>query len=95
MTTVDGKEHLCAVIGTATFKRNYIADKVEEWVDEITTLSEIAKFAQQEAYTCFTSGYKHKLSYFMRTMPDLKENRTGKTEDLLSTRTSKKKSNPV
>lgn len=68
--TTKGKKHLGAVIGHIDFKNEFMTNKVNDWIDEITTLSEIAKFAPQEEYTCFTSGYKHKLGYFMRTLPD-------------------------
>jgi len=32
---------------------------------------EIAAFAPQEAYTCFTADYKNKLSSLMRTIPGI------------------------
>ena len=34
-------------------------------------LSQIAKIEPQAAYTCFISGYKHKLTYYMRTIPNI------------------------
>ena len=72
MITTEGQKHLGAVIGTKQFKVKYIEEKIETWIKEIVTLSKIAKFAPQEAYTCFIRGYKHKLCYSMRTLPDLK-----------------------
>jgi len=38
---------------------------------ELTTLSKIALFAPQEAYTCFTAGYKHKFRFYMKTIPGI------------------------
>ena len=47
---------------------------IDDWIRELTLLSEIALFAPQEAYTCFTAGYKHKLNFCMRTIPNIREN---------------------
>ena len=55
------------------YRKEYIHEKIEVWVRELTLFSEIAAFAPQEAYTCFTSGYKHKLNFCMRTIPGISE----------------------
>ena len=34
-------------------------------------LSTVAKSQPQAAYSAFVSGFKNKLSYFMRTIPDI------------------------
>ena len=34
-------------------------------------MSKIAKSEPQEAYSCFTAGFRHKVTYFIRTIPDL------------------------
>ena len=69
--TSDGRKHLGASIGSLSNRSQYINEKIDDWIREITLLSEIALFAPQEAYTCFTAGYKHKLSYYMRTIPNI------------------------
>ena len=69
--TKNGKRHLGAVIGSATYRDEYVSEKVIQWSDEIRLLSKIAKIEPQAAYSCFISGYKHKLSYCMRTIPDI------------------------
>ena len=56
-----------SIIGSKTFKERYIKDLVWKWCEELTKLSEIAKTQPQAIYAGFTSGYKHKYSYFMRT----------------------------
>ena len=71
--TKNGKKHLGATIGSMKYRKEYINEKIEVWVRELTLLSEIAAFAPQEAYTCFTSGYKHKLNFCMRTIPGISE----------------------
>ena len=70
--TSSGKRHLGAVIGSLSYKDEYMNEKVQNWSNEIKVLSEIAKIEPQSAFACFVSGYKHKLTYFMRTIPDIK-----------------------
>ena len=57
-----------SVTGSKTFKESYIKELVSKWCEELTKLSEITKTQRQAAYAAFTSGYKHKFSYFMRTV---------------------------
>ena len=54
------------------YQKEYINEKID-WIRELTLLTEIAAFAPQEAYTCFTSGYRHKLNFCMRTIPSTSE----------------------
>ena len=42
-------------------------------MSQLETLAEIAKSEPQSAYTAFTSGFKHRMTYFMRTIPNLQE----------------------
>ena len=52
---------LGSVIGSKTFKKeSYIKELVSKWCEELTK--------PQAVYAAFTSGYKHKFSYFMRTV---------------------------
>ena len=44
---------------------------VVKWINEINLLSDVALTQPQAAYACFVGGYKHKLTYFMRTIPDM------------------------
>ena len=39
-------------------------------------LSKIAKTEPQAAYAAFVSGFKHKLTYYIRTMPNIKQHLT-------------------
>ena len=64
----DGMRHLGA-IGTIEYRENYVTQKVSNWLDELNMLCDIARIEPQAAYSCFVSGYKHKLTYIMRTIP--------------------------
>ena len=82
--TTEVQKHLGAVIGSKSFKREFITVKVKKWMEELSMLSKVAKFAPHESYVCFTSGYKHKISYLMRTIPDMKDH-LKPIDDLIAT----------
>ena len=69
--TKEGKRHLGAVVGTEEYKIEYVNTKVNEWVKELKFLSKIATFYPQAAYCAFTSGYRQKFNYIIRTIPNI------------------------
>ena len=69
--TTAGERHLGAVIGSMQFKEKYVANQVGVWNEQLIVLSNIAEIEPQVAYVAFVSGFKHKLTYFMRTIPDI------------------------
>ena len=71
--TAAGERHLGAVIGSKEFRAKYCEEKIQTWIDEIIILSEIALTEPQAAYACFVSGYQHKFTYFIRTIPEMEE----------------------
>lgn len=68
-----GKRHLGAALGTQQYRENFINEKIQIWIKEITLLSQIAKIEPQAAYSAFISGYKHKITYFIRTLPNISQ----------------------
>ena len=60
--TTEEERHLGAVIGSEEYKRGYVNEAVEEWVSEVSSLSQIATTQPQAAYTCYVAGYQHKLT---------------------------------
>ena len=54
--TTEGKRHLGAAIGSNEFRVKYVIEKVDEWIDELKTLSAYAKSQQQAAYAAFCFG---------------------------------------
>ena len=66
--TTEGHRHLGSIIRSKAFKKSYIKEIVSKRCKELKKLSEIAKIQPQAAYVEFTSGYKHKFYYFMRTI---------------------------
>ena len=70
ITTV-GRKYLGGFVGTEAGKIDYVDSLMKEWIYQLQELCKIAKSEPQAAYTAFTSGFKHKLTYFLRTIPDL------------------------
>ena len=58
IVTKDGQRHLGAVIETEKFKE-YVEEKVSEWVKEMDVLSDMARTEPQAAYSAFTHGLQH------------------------------------
>ena len=71
--TNSGKRYLGSVLGTLSFKREYVNELVTQWISEIEVLNQIAKIEQQAAYCCFTTGFKHNVTYLMRTTSGIDE----------------------
>ena len=70
-STVKGERHLGAIVGSEIYKREYVNDLVKDWNSQLCILSIIAENQPQAVYSAFVSGFKNKLSYFMRTIPDI------------------------
>ena len=71
--TTEGKRHLGAALGSDSFVKSYAEDKVSEWCNEIRSLTKIATSQPQAAYAAFCHGERHRLTYFMRTIPGMAE----------------------
>ena len=69
--TVNGKRHLGAVIGSQEYRDEYVINKTDQIANEWNNLCEIAKLEPQAAYSCFVSGFKHKLNYILKTISDI------------------------
>ena len=58
--------YLGGAIGSTSFIEQFVGRKVQEWVDEIQTLSNIAKTQPHAAYAAFTHGLCSKWNYVLR-----------------------------
>ena len=72
--TTDGRKYLGGTIGKEEFKSTYIKSRVNEWVEQIQSLSEIAKCQPQCAYSGFIGGFVNKFTYHIRVIGNIKEN---------------------
>ena len=70
--TAEGKIHLSKVIGSTEYRDEYVKDLLKNWDNQLTILSTIAETQPQATYLAFASGFKSKLSYFLRTIPNIR-----------------------
>ena len=71
--TSEGRRHLGAVLGSRSYLEEYVGNKVETWVQEILKLSEFVMSQPQAAYAAFSFCVRHKWTYFLRTIPNIKD----------------------
>ena len=69
--TSTGKRHLGAVFGSQDYKDEYVNDLVASWKGELQTLAKIAESQPQAAYSAYIHGFKGKVTYFLRTIPNI------------------------
>ena len=71
--TTEGKRHLGAVIGTKKFKNEYMHDLVNNWVDDVKLLAEIAWSEPQSAYAAMAFAVQHRWKFAQRTISKIAE----------------------
>lgn len=71
--TTEGRKYLGGFVGTEEGSEKYVKSLMKDWLDELERLSKIAKSEPQAAYSAFTAGFRHKVTYFIRTIPNLEE----------------------
>ena len=71
--TTNGERHLGAVIGSNEYRKDYVDNKINSLVEQLKLLSKIAETEPQAAYSAFAAGFKHKLTYILRTIPNISE----------------------
>ena len=72
--TADGQPVLGSPIGTSTFISAFVKEKVQEWVDELEVLTNIADGQPHAAYSALTHGLYSKWNYITRTTPGIEHN---------------------
>ena len=68
-----GQRHPGAAIGTSNFCAQYAAVKVIKWWNELHRLADFAKTQPHAAYSAFTHGILSRYTFFMRTIPAMRE----------------------
>ena len=66
------KTHLGAIIGSTEYRDHYVKDLVKDWDNQLTILSNIAETQLQAVFLAFATGFKSKLKYFLRTIPNMR-----------------------
>ena len=65
-----GRKYLGSYIGTAIDKSDYANKAMNCWIEELKVLCRIARSEPHAAYTCFVSGFRHRITYLTRVIPD-------------------------
>ena len=71
--TMEGKRHLGAVVGSLTFKSEYVKELIDGWIEELKNLNKIARVEPHVAYSAYIFGFQHKFTYFLRTIPNISD----------------------
>ena len=66
--TTEGQRYLGAAIGTSEYKENYVKDKVQTWMKELSELTEISKCEPQLCFAAYIFSLSKRWIYLMRTM---------------------------
>ena len=69
--TSAGRPHLGAALGTPTYMDQFVAERVDQWSNEVRLLSAIATTQPHTAFAAFTHGLSSKWSYLSRTLPNM------------------------
>ena len=69
--TSDAKKHLGAWLGDKSSVIDHLKTKIDEWINTIVLISEVAKSQPHAAYSAFTNGIISQWLYTMRTSPDV------------------------
>ena len=70
---INSWKYLGSVIGTVTFKKQFVDELITQLISEIEVLSQIAKKELQAGYCCFTTFVKDEVAYLVRRKPNRNE----------------------
>ena len=71
--TTQGRRYLGAAIGSADFVPLFVNDKVKEWSDELSGLSEIGLTQPHASYSALTHGLLGRWTFLSCTLPGISE----------------------
>ena len=69
--TTEGRKHFGAVIGSDTYKVQFVEDLVNDWNRQLKLLLIIVENQPQAVYLAIASGFRIKLNYPMRTILEI------------------------
>ena len=64
--TSEGEHHLGAVVGTETYKEQFVRDKVSKSTSDVKQLTNIAKDEPHASYVAYTKGLCHRWTFTQR-----------------------------
>ena len=69
--TTEGRPVLGSPLGSSEYVSNWVQNKVEVWVGELLTLTELSKVHPQAVYSALIHGWMSHWTYLSRTCPDI------------------------
>ena len=69
--TTMGERHLGAALGRKEFREKYVAEKIKNWANDVSELSEIAKDEPQLAFSAFNVGISQRWKFVQRTIKNI------------------------
>ena len=71
--TLEGRPYLGSAIGTTSYVRQLVREKVQEWVKNIKSLSEVATSEPHAAFYGYINGISKRWLFLMRTTPEISD----------------------
>ena len=68
--TSEGQRHIGAALGSEKFKKEFVENKVKNWVKDVEELSAIAEEEPQAALSGFNTALVHRWTFLQRTVAD-------------------------
>ena len=68
-----GARHLGAAVGTCKFKKHFISNKVDNWIESVKNLASIAESEPHAAFATFTHALQSQWTFLSRAMPDISD----------------------
>ena len=69
--TCHGRPYLDAPLGSGDYVKEFVKEKVNMWVSELSLLSDIARAQPHASYAAFIHGFVHKFLYLCQTNSDI------------------------
>ena len=67
--TTEGRPYLGAPLGSPAYVSQFVCEKVDQWSQELSLLSQIANTQPHAAFAAYTHGMQSRWSYLSRTTP--------------------------
>ena len=69
--TSEGRPYLGSAIGSSSYVKQFVEEKVKGWSSDVTLLAKVAQSQPHGAYSAFAKGLASRWIYVSRTIPDI------------------------
>ena len=71
--TSEGQRHIGAALGSEKFKREFVEEKVKNWVKDVEEMAGMAEEEPQAVFSAFNTAMAHRWTFLQRTIEDTSE----------------------